>query len=108
MGKRFTYKAATATQELERLQRRLQRARSLVNRLEADERNFKGFLVDFYTPGKTWVEYPDGPPLQVMLSTFDQMHLNQEKAKAIIVKAGKQVPYLRSVVTKLKVTKSRE
>ena len=107
MVKRFTYKASDATQKVFSIQTRLARARALVARLEAEERGYKAFLLDYYDPGKTLVEFPENRTLEVLLSEFEMEVLDQEKAKRLILRAGKRIPYMRVSVTKLKVSKRK-
>lgn len=107
MAKKFTYKASEATLKLFSVQTRLHKARALVTRLEVEERGFKAFLLDYYDLGRTPVEYQSGSTLEVLLSEFEMEMLDQEKAKRIILRAGKRIPYVRATVTKLKISKRK-
>lgn len=107
MTKRFTYKASEGTRQLFSVQSRLRRARALVTKLEAEERGFKAFLLDFYDDGKTNVEYTDRR-LEVTLSQYEMRALDQERAKTMIRESGEDVPYTTATVTKLVVHRSKK
>ena len=93
MTKRFTPKASDYTQRMADLQEKKAKLAKELRELDAEEAALKAFLLPFYDEGQTAVETADGTELKVTYSSFDREYLDQDKAIAIIVKAGKKVPY---------------
>ena len=104
MTKRFSFNAADVTRKLGDIQTQLRKARQLVSVLEAEERAHKAYLLDFYDPGPTLVTYSDGTVRRVVLTEYEQFHMDQDAIKADFAARGKRVPYAKSLVTRLLVT----
>ncbi len=104
MTKRFTPKASTYTEALFTAQREIAKLKKQLTALEAKERSLKTWLLPFYEEGHTEVDLGT-KSVVVEFSTSERSYLDQDKAKALLVKAGKKIPMFTSTVTSFKVKK---
>lgn len=102
MTKRFTPKASDYTQRLADLQADKAALVKRLRQIEAEEVALKAFLMPFYNEGLTDVEYGDHS-LRLNYTTQQREYLDQDKAIALLTKAGKKVPYFTTNVTTFKV-----
>lgn len=91
MTKRFTPKASTFTETLAEVQAQQRRLRAKLAALDERERSLKAFLMPFYETGKTEVRTLSNE-LTVSYTVNERVILNQEQAKAMLIKLGKKVP----------------
>ena len=91
MTKRFTPKASEYTVQLAAVQARLTRMRRKVAEVEAEERALVSYLTPFYNKGKVEVDAA-GKIIIVSYSVFDKVYMDQERARALLLRAGKKVP----------------
>jgi hypothetical protein len=103
MTKRFTPKASTYTDALFTTQQEIRKLRNKLVALEATERALTTWLLPFYEEGKTEVD-TGSKSLLVKFTTSERTYLDQTKAQAIIVRAGKKVPTFTSTITSFKVS----
>lgn len=102
MTKRFTPLASDYTVRMADLQAKKAKLVRELRVLDAEEVALKAFLMPFYNKGETVVDAGNKDFL-VNYSETDREYLHQEKAIAIIVKAGKKVPYFKTPVVTFKV-----
>lgn len=103
MTKRFSPKAGDYTARLADLQLKKQELRDQLKQLEAEEASLEKYLLPFYDQGKTLVETVNGEELTVSYSTSERQYLDQEKAIALLTRAGKRVPYFKRSFVSFKV-----
>ena len=104
MTKRFTPKASTYTETLFATQQEISKLKKKLAALEATERSLQTWLLPFYEEGVTEVDVGT-KTLNVQFSTSERTYLDQQKAKALLAKAGKKIPMFTSTITSFKVKK---
>ena len=102
MTKRFSPKASDYTVRMAEVQARKAKLQRQVRELEAEEVALKAYLLAFYDVGDTTVD-TGNKDLTVSYNETERTYLNQEKAIALLAKAGKKVPYFTTTVTTFKV-----
>lgn len=102
MTKRFTPKASDYTKRMADVQKEMASLRAKLNILEAEERSLKSYLADFFDEGNTEVLYGN-KTLLVSYSESTRTYLDQDKAKALLVAAGKKVPQTQTTIVSFKV-----
>lgn len=102
MTKRFTPKASDFTLRMAELQARKAKLARQLRELEAEETALKAFLMPYYDEGQTQVD-TGTKQVTVSFSTTPRSYLDQDKAIALLNRAGKKVPYFTVDVTTFKV-----
>lgn len=102
MTKRFSPKASDYTVRMAEVQARKAKLQRQVRELEAEEVALKAYLLAFYDVGDTVVDTGNGD-LNVTYTESERTYLNQDKAIALLTRAGKKVPYFTTTVTTFKV-----
>jgi hypothetical protein len=102
MTKRFSPKASDYTVAYAANQKKIAHLKKQLREAEALEVSLKAYLMPFYGEGHTTVT-AGAKTLDVLYATTERTYLNQDRARAMLAKLGKQAPEFEVTVTTFKI-----